>query len=412
MAQDGFVAALDIGCSKVSCLIAERSGADIGRIRGMGIRANEGVRGGALINADLAEESIRGAVGQAEKMAGSAIEDVWISLSAGNPESHMIDISMPMDGQPVGHADIDAAMDVALEKLADRQPEILHAFPAAYATDDVITTSPPHGLYPDELTVFAHVITASASAQKNLETVLRAAHLRPAGFVAQPLASGLGCLVDDELKIGAACIDIGAGTTGIGLFANTTMGHCEVIPSGSDILVKAIAGHFVTTLTEAARVLALYGAALHDPSDDRHMIDVKVLDGAGVETETQFPRRDLTLIIEDTLRAFLLELAERLTALGFDPASGQRLVLTGSAAQLSRLPELARQCFRTGVRVGLPPNFSGLPVSARGPGFSASVGLLRYGVDPDRFLHMPSTPVGVPAASAMKRLWHWVKGNI
>jgi len=411
MAQSGLIAALDIGCSKVSCLIAEREGKTVGRVRGMGLRLNEGLQNGALVNADLAEDAVRAAVGQAEKMAGASVDHIWLSLSSGAPVSHMVDVDLPLDGQPVTEGDVEVAMDTAMIRFDDSAQPPVHAFPAAYRLGDTISANPPIDLYGKNLTVYAHVITAEQSAQQNLETVLRASHLQPAGFVVQPLASGLGCLVADELRVGAACLDIGSGTTGIGLFANGTLAHSEVLPYGSDVVVKAISGHFVTTMGEAARLLAVHGSALHDPSDGRQKIDARVLDSAGGERETQLLRRDLTLIIEDGFRAYLQDLAETLSGLGFDPRAGQRLVLTGGAAQLARLPELARQCFGTGVRIGLPAVLDGLPVSARGPGFSTTVGLLTYGADASRFIHVQKH-LKSGEKSGLGRLWSWIKGSI
>ena len=78
--------------------------------------------------------------------------------------------------------------------------------------------------------------------------------------------------------------------------------------------------------------------------------------------------------IDETLEIF----RDRLNQSGYGNAVGKRVVLTGGASQLSGLPEAARRMLGRNVRIGRPLGVAGLPEAAKGPAFSAPVGLLIY----------------------------------
>lgn len=380
--RSGLIAALDIGTSKICCLIAQASGrAESGegiRILGIGQQAARGMRGGAIVDMEAAERSIRGAVDAAEKMAGITVRRVLACLAGGQPKSRATSTEIGISGQPIGEHDLRRLLHQARARSRPHDGEVLHAIPTGYSIDGCGGIHDPRGLYGDRLGVEMHLVVAAPGPLRNLALCIERCDLELAGIVAAPLASGLACLVDDEMELGTTCIDMGGGTTSIGVFYGGHLVHADAVAIGGAHVTSDIARGLSTPLQNAERLKTLYGSAIPSPADEREMLDVPQIGEDPRDGPNHVPRSMLTGIIQPRIEETLEFVRDRLRAVGVAPIAGRRAVLTGGAAQLTGVRELASRILNQQVRIGRPMLLSGLPTRMGGSALSAAVGLLIY----------------------------------
>ncbi len=379
--RDGIIAVLDIGSSKAVCIIARSEPDGSILVLGVGNRACPGVRCGAVTDMAATEEAIRTAVDQAERMAGVAIEGVTMLSAAGYPKSQIIEMEVAIDGHEISQADIEHAISEARGKMDASDKRLLHNFPAAFAVDGVFGVNSPIGMTATTLSVAMHAISVTDGPVKNLERCVQRAHLVVDDIIVAPYASGLSSLVDDELNIGAACIDIGGGTTDISVFAQGALVHAEILPMGGREVTDEIARQLLTPVDQAERLKTLAGCAFYDPSHERDFVDVQQVGESGFGNNLKrVPRSKLTKIMQDIYQSHFEQINERLDAMGFSGPSGQHVVLTGGVALTESIADLAQQILGRHVRIARHRGIPGLPESAQGPQFSAAIGLLGHAI--------------------------------
>lgn len=414
-ARDGLIAALDVGSSKVACFIARSDEANDLKVLGLGHRMCRGVRGGAVIDVEETERAIRAAVEQAERVAGETIEEVIVSISGGRPKSHVIEVEVAIGNHRVEEADIARVIAQARADINAEGRSVIHAFPACFAIDGAYGVMAPIGMYGATLAVTMHVVTVEPGPLRNIESCVERAHLGVSRFVLAPYASGLSALVEDEKALGAAVIDLGAGSTQLAIFIAGAMVHSDCVPVGANHITNDIARGLLTPMEHAERLKTLYGAAVTSTSDDREVIDVPQLGEGGPDEDSgaRLPRSMLTGIIEPRAREIFEMCRARLDDSGFDGAAARRVVLTGGGAQLPGISELARQTLGKQVRIGRPHSLPGLADATTGPAFATCAGMLLF----DRLAPRESEPKPVLTANLMTgsrfaRVGRWLKENL
>ncbi|MEE8258468.1 MAG: cell division protein FtsA [Sphingomonadales bacterium] len=407
------VAALDVGTSKVACLIGRVD--DHGRlvVKGMGHRVSRGVRGGVILDMDQASSAICAALDQAEQVAGQTIEDVIVNLSAGSPRSQILDATVPLNGHGVQQSHIDQALGKVSDRIDLGKNTLVHIFPACYSLDGTLGVNEPLGMFGENLSVTLHAVVASSGPLRNLETCIQRAHLEVSRVVLSPYASGLATLVEDEKELGAACIDMGGGTTTLSLFVRGRMVHAEVLPMGGDQITQSIAAGLLTPINQAERLKILNGCAYYTKSDEAEIIEIPKLGNAEEGERTQIPRSVLTMAIEPHMQNLFGTIARRFKACGFEGSKANRVVLTGGASQLTGVRAYAENVLGKEVRLGRPIDIDGLPEAARAASFATLVGLFKYVVQAPLEVGEARIPRFSPAGEAGKwsRLSHWLREN-
>lgn len=376
----GVCAALDVGSSKVGCFIAKTDQTIAGprpRMVGVGHQSSRGVRGGAVVDMDAAVDAIRGAVEQAERMAGQAVTSVSVTLSSGQPTSTRLAAEIDLPNREVQERDLRRLLDGAMSEFHAEDRMILHAIPLAWSVDDHRGIRDPRGMYGRTLGVEVHVITAAIGPLRNLLTCVERCHLDLKGVVATPYASSLSALGDDEVKLGATLIDMGAGATSAAVFADGALLHIDAVPVGGAHVTADVARGLSTPLSAAERLKILYGSALDSPDDDQQMIEVPSVVGEEGHAYGSAPRSLLNSIIRPRVEETFELIRDRLEAAGVEDAGGRRMVLTGGASQLPGASELAARIFGKQVRVAGPSGITGLGDAVSGPAFSAVAGVVR-----------------------------------
>ncbi len=379
--RNGLVAALDVGTTKVCCLIAKPGGEHGPRIVGIGHQVSKGVRNGTIVDLDQAEASIRTTVEAAEQMAGENIHEVIINLSGGRPQSRLVAYEVAIGGHEIGDGDIQRILDPA--NLAQEKPderELLHRIPMGYGVDGNRGVADPRGMFGERLSVNMHVVSALRGPLRNLEAVIRRCHLDIEGVVVSPYAAALGCLSEEEKALGVTCIDMGGGTTSVAVFFDGELVHTDVLPIGGAHVTKDIARGLVTPLNHAERLKTLYGNAMASANDDRQLIQVPSVGEEETPEAHTVPRSVLVGIVKPRMEEIFELVRDRLKQGGFDQVAGRGLVLTGGASQLPGVRELADAVLDKQARFGRPLAMDGMAEASAGPTFAACAGLLQYGL--------------------------------
>ncbi|MBD8890567.1 cell division protein FtsA [Roseibium litorale] len=411
---------LDIGSTKVCCLIAKltpREDGDIlkGRthsveVLGYGYQRSRGVKSGVIVDMDAAEQAIRLAVDSAERMAGVTVESLVANVSCGRLQSEIFSAAVPLSGDSVSEADIQRVLSAGSSHSVTEGRVVTHALPISYSLDGNRGIRDPRGMMGHKLSVDMQVVTAEIPQVRNLELCISRGHLHVETLVATPFASGLSTLVDDETELGVACIDMGGGTTTLSVFVEGQMVHLDAIAVGGNHVTTDIARAFATRLQDAERLKTLHGSPIASSSDDRDMLTVPPLETDG-DLPHQIPRSALTRVIRPRVEEILELVRDRLTASGFAGRVGKQIVLTGGASQLTGLSEVARRVLGRNVRLGRPLGVAGLPEAAKGPAFAAAVGLLIYPqvAQIEQFEHRNSRSGWMRQSGYLARVGQWIR---
>ncbi|WP_293882798.1 cell division protein FtsA [Sphingomonas sp.] len=377
--RENLITALDIGSWKVSALIAERGeGGDL-TVLGTGQRESRGVRRGYIADMDLTEKAVREAVEQAERIAGTNIEDVWVSFSAGGLVSDIASVEVELGGHRIEQDDIDALLAAGRSSIDPDGRMVLHAQPTLYTLDGLQGVKKPLGLHADTLGVDIHVVAADGSPVRNLDLCVRSAHLEVKSIVASPVATGMACLSDEERELGVALVEMGAGVTNVSLFAGGVLVGLASIPFGGSDITDDIASAFGTRRNQAERMKCFFGSATASPKDNHDMIEVAPLSTEEEQGETaRITRAALIAVIRQRLEHLMGEVAKALKDLGFSGPVGRQVVLTGGGAELKGIADYAQGSLGRAVRVGRPRGIVGLPEAHSGPGFATLAGLIHY----------------------------------
>lgn len=383
----GVVTVLDIGSTKVCCIIGrllpcEESQLLPGRthrikVIGIGHQRSQGIKSGVIIDLDRAESAIRLAVDAAERMAGLTVESLFVNVSSGRLRSQSRSVMVKLGGHEVDRGDINRVLEAGARQAMAAERQVVHALPSAFLLDGERGVRDPLGMVGDELGVDMHVLTGDVAPLRNLELCVNRAHLSVERLVATPYASGLSALVEDEAEMGAACIDMGGGTTTISVFAEGKFVHTDSIPIGGHHVTMDLAKGLSTGLDYAERLKVMQGSALAVSDDERAMVTIQSM-GPDDDVPVQAPRAAVNKIIRARVEETLEMVRDRLNRSGYGGVVGKRVVLTGGASQLTGLSDAARRILARNVRLGRPLGVTGLPESARGPAFAAAVGLLIY----------------------------------
>ena len=384
--RSGPFGVLDIGTTKIACLIGRTESDGTLRVLGFGWQKGRGVRGGGITDLDEAERAIRACVGQAEEMADTRLRSVTVNLSCGQPESRLFNVQWPVGGRAIEEHDLRRVVHEGRARAQLDGREIIHAQPLGFQVDDMTGVADPRGLHCDILTARLHVVDAASTALASLGACIARCDLDIAELVSAPMAAGLATLVEDERELGATVLDMGGGTTGMAVFAEGHVLHTTQLGIGGVHVTNDLARILSTPVAHAERLKTLYGNAQSSPDDERELLPIPLV-GEEEHQIAKVPRSMIVSIIRPRLEETFEMVRDRIESSGLSRAAGTRVVLTGGACQLSGAREMAARILGKQVRLGRPHNLRGLPDSAAGPAFATASGLLAWAAGDGRAMH-------------------------
>ena len=410
------LAALDIGSHKNACFIG-RVVDDAGSVEvlGVGYQASQGVKNGAIIDINLADNAIRQTVHTAEHMAAEAMKgyplrDVIVNVSGAQTKSHNLAINVEINGQLITNNDVSRALVKAQDQIVTSHAELIHTMPVHCRIDGHDGIRDPRGMTGQSMEVDVHLVQGEVGPLQNVASCVERSHLDISALCSASYASGLACLVEDEMDLGCTVIDMGAGVTSFAVFQGGAMIYSDSIPLGGWHVTNDIARGLSCPNNDAERLKTLYGSAMVTTSDENELIEVPQLGDVGDHDPNHIPRSILIGIIQPRLEEILEMIREKLDQCPHAHAIGRRVVLTGGASQLPGLRDLSQLILDKQVRLGRPIRLSGLPDGVSGPAFSTAAGLLTYAASHSH--EMPAEIIAsVNSGSLVDRFKVWWREN-
>lgn len=424
--QRGTAAILDIGTSNISCLIlrfdpsVKNAASDIVhvvaqhnsfRVIGAKTTRSRGIRRGDIINTVEVENAIRTVVQGAQKMAGLAVDHVFVTISGGDPRSYGLCGEVPVLGQEVDGQDVSNAIAAIDLPFLGEGREALHAMPVNFAVDTRSPIADPRGQRGEVLSVDLHLLSVEMRLVQTVVSCLKRCELECVGIANAAYASALSVLVEDEKELGAVTIDIGGGVTNMAVFYAKHMIHAETSPYSGGLITSDISKGLQIPFDEAEKLKALHGGVMATGLDDRDMIELASETGDWNHDRRTISRADLIGIIRPRVDELLEDLRARLENIGFFDLPSQRIVLTGGGSELLGLDGLAGRVLGQQVRIGRPMRVQGLPSSASGCAFAAVVGMILYATHPQDEFWDFDLPIGSYGPKGFKKAVRWFKEN-
>ncbi len=424
--QRGVIAILDVGSSKIACLVLRFDGSEKGgendgigslagqsgfRVIGAATTRSRGVRFGEIDAMGETERAIRTAVQAAQKMAQIRVDHVIACFSGAGPRSYGLDGKVEIEGTTVSEQDIARVLSSCDVPDFGNDREVLHAQPVNFALDHRSGLGDPRGQLGQTLSTDMHMLTVEAMAIQNLAHCVKRCDLELAGIASSAYVSGVSALVEDEQELGAACIDLGGGATGVSIFMKKHMIYADSVRMGGDHVTGDISMGLQVPMATAERIKTFYGGVVATGMDDREMIEIGGDTGDWHHDRRTVSRAELIGIMRPRVEEILEEVRARLDAAGFEHLPSQQIVLTGGASQIPGLDGLASKILGQQVRLGRPMRVHGLPQAATGPGFASAVGLCLYAAHPQDEWWDFEIPVERYPARSLKRAVKWFRDN-
>jgi len=375
------VGLLDIGTSKIACLIAalepgvEQPLAARARVLGVGHMRSKGLKAGVITDLAEAEAAIRATIAQAERMAHVTLEEVFVSVSCGRLQSANFTATADIEGGVVRREDIDRLMGAARTYAERDGRTLVHLNRIGFRLDGVAGSSDPRGMAGQQLSADMHTVAADEGPVRNLLLVIDRCYLSARALVAAPYASAIAATSDEERRLGVTCIDIGGGTANVAAFLEGHFIHAATVPMGGHHITHDIAHALQMPLAEAERIKTLYGTMIPAQSDEHETFSF-ALAGEEEGARGRATKAQLAGIIRPRVADMLSLVRERLEQGGVSALAGDRVVLTGGTSGLVGLGEFAANTLGRPVRVAKPHQVGGLPQGVTSPAFSTVAGLL------------------------------------
>src|SRR6476660_8974436 len=409
MARDNkdLIVALDIGTSKVACLVAELRADGSLEILGMGGHESKGLKKGVVVNIEATVAAIQRALEEAELMADCKIASAFTGIAGSHIRSFNSTGMVAVKEREVSAADVERAVETAKAVNIPTDQQILHVLRQEFIIDGQEDVREPVGMSGVRLEVKVHIVTGAVSAAQNIVKCVRRCGLDVSDLILQPLASAMAVVSEDEKDLGVALVDIGGGTTDLAIFTHGAIRHTAVIPIAGDQITNDIAMALRTPTKDAEDLKQRYGCALSQLADPQQMIEVP---GIGERASRELSRKTLAEVIEPRVEELYSLVQAELRRSGYEELLSSGIVITGGSSLMQGMVELGEEIFHMPVRIGQPQYHGGLAEVVRNPRYATAVGLLLLGLQQQRQHDLAQAQLG-SVAGLIERMKNWFKGN-
>ncbi|HEX2826717.1 MAG TPA: cell division protein FtsA [Burkholderiales bacterium] len=401
------VVGLDIGTSKIACIVAEITPEGGFEIVGMGNCPAKGLKKGVVVNIETTVQAIQRALEEAELMADCKIKDVYTGIAGSHIKSFNSQGMVAIKDKEVGQADIDRVIETAKAVQIPNDQQILHILNQEFIIDGQEDVREPIGMSGVRLEVKVHIVTGAVSAAQNIIKCVRRCGLEVSDLILQPLASAMAVVSEDEKDLGVALVDIGGGTTDLAIFTHGAIRHTAVIPIAGDQITNDIAMALRTPTKDAEDLKQAYGCALSQLADPQQMIEVP---GIGDRGSRELSRKTLAEVIEPRVEELYSLVQAELRRSGYEELLSSGIVITGGSSLMQGMVELGEEIFHMPVRVGVPHYNGALAEVVKHPRYSTAVGLLVAGKEQHRQRELAHMHIS-SFQQLIDRMKAWFTGN-
>ena len=376
------IVGLDIGTTKIACLVVRKT--DHGKIEilGIGKAPSLGVTRGVVSNIEKTVQSIRAAVDEAESKSGIEIKVVNVGIAGQHIKSlqHRGMITRDSIEEEISQKDVDELIEDMYKLVMMPGEEIIHVLPQEYIVDRQPGIKDPIGMSGVQLEANFHIITGQMAAAKNIFKCVSKAGLEVAELVLEPLASSSAVISNEEKEAGVALVDIGGGTTDIAIFHDGIIRHTAVIPFGGNVITEDIKEGCTIMHRQAELLKTKFGAAVTQTNQENEVVCIPGLRGRDPK---EISVMNLANIINARMSEILEHIYYEIKNSGFEKKLIGGIVVTGGGSQLKHMNQLIE--FTTGMdsRVGYPNEHlsSNTNINVTTPLFATGVGLVAKGFE-------------------------------
>jgi len=400
-------AGLDIGTTKISCIVADVDQNGELRIVGIGNAPSEGLRRGAVVDLEKTVASIARAVEEAERMAGFEIKGVHAGIAGDHIRSLNSRgvVAISRKDNEIAAADVERVIEAAKAIAIPTDREIIHVIPQEFIVDDQDGIKDPVGMSGVRLEAEVHIITGAVTSARNICRAIQRAGLKVYDLTLEPLASAMAVLDADEKDLGVVLLDLGGGTTDMAVFHEGAVRHTSIIPFGGANVTSDIAIGLRTPIDKAEAIKLQSGSALAAMVGGHEMVSVSGVGGRG---DKEISRHVLASMIEPRMEEIFALANKEVRKNHFAPLIGGGVVLTGGTSLLPGAAELAEQVFEMPVRLGAPRGgLGGLSANVADPRYSTGVGLVLNAVQAETGQGLFSSEGGSTRPKARFDLRSW-----
>jgi len=401
------VVGLDIGTAKVMAVVAEMMPGGELRLAGLGVAPTHGLKRGVVVNIDATVQSIQQALKEAEMMADCKITRVYTGITGshirGQNSTGMVIVR---DNREVTPTDMARVVETAKAINIPNDQRVLLVEPQEFVIDGH-EVKEPIGMSGSRLEVRVHIVTGAQSAAENIVKCVRRCGLEVDQLVLNPSASSLAVLTQDEMDLGVALVDIGAGTTDVSIYTGGSVRHTAVIPIAGDLITSDIAMALRTPTKDAEEIKVEYGVAKQLLADPSEQVEVP---GLGDRTPRMISRQALSGVIEPRVEEIFSLVAQVIRESGCEELLSSGIVLTGGSAVMPGMVELGEDIFLKPVRKGLPTYSGPLFDMVANPRSATVMGLLEEARIAHTRGHQAARQAG-SVTSLLGRVKDWFMGN-
>lgn len=382
MDEPEIIVGLDIGTTKIACIVGRINEYGKVEIIGMGRSESLGVRSGVVSNINRTVESVQRALAIATEKSGVEIGEVVVGIAGQHIRSLQhrgILTRKPKDhDEEIAQEDIDSLVEDMQQLVMHPGEEIIHVLPQEYIVDNEQGIKDPIGMSGIRLEANFHIITGKVNAIKNIYKSVSKADLEVRDLVLEPLASSESVLNQEEKEAGVVLVDIGGGTTDIAIFQDGIIRHTAVIPFGGNIITEDIASGCSILKKHAEKLKVKFGSALSSDSMENQIVCIPGFSG-------REPKEISVLNLSNIIQARTEEIVEQvmyeIRSSGYEKRLIAGIVLTGGGAQLKNLPQLVEYITGLETRLGYPSEHLGKDNSEElsSPMYATGIGLVLKG---------------------------------
>lgn len=370
------IVGLDIGTTKICCVIASVSGTGGLDIIGIGTHPSKGLRKGVVVNIESTVESIKSAVEEAELMAGVEIDSVYVGIAGGHIKGFNSHGIIAVHNREVAEVDKDRVIEAAKAVAIPMDREVIHILPQQYILDGHNGIRDPIGMSGVRLEARIHIITGAVTSAQNIVRTVNRAGLEVNDIIVEQLASADSVLDPDERDLGVALVDIGGGTADLVIFVEDAVKYTSVLSVGGNHITNDVAIGLRTPHSDAEKIKRKHGCAMKSLLNGGGQIEVPSVGGREPRV---FNSKLLAEIIEPRVEEIFQMISRDIESSGYIDKIVSGLVLTGGATILKGVPEVAERVFGMPVRRGVPTGVGGLVDVVNSPQYATAVGLLTFG---------------------------------
>ena len=376
------VVGLDIGTTKIACLVGRQN--DHGKIEilGMGISESVGVTRGVVSNIEKTVASIKAAVVDAEKNSDVEINVVNVGI-AGQHINSLQHRGIKMRNNletEISRNDLDELIDDMHKLVMLPGEEIIHVLPQEFIVDNEQGIKDPIGMSGVRLEANFHIITGHIAAAQNIYKCVAKAGLTVDQLILEPLASSAAVLSKEEKEAGIVLVDIGGGTTDIAIFQDGIIRHTAVIPFGGNIITEDIKKGCTIMKNQAEALKKKFGSAIASENNENEIVCIPGLRGRDPK---EISLKNLANIIEARMSEIIEHIYYEIKNSGFEKELIGGIVVTGGGSQMRHITQLFE--FITGMdcRIGYPNEhlYKAPNEDVVKPTYSTGVGLVMKGFD-------------------------------